>query len=233
MKAIDLTGKVFGKLTVLNKTELKEGGSIVWHCKCSCGKEVNVSSRKLTSGNTKSCGCIRKSNKGISPVDLTGQRFGRLVVVSMTSKRISNSVVWKCLCDCGNTCFVSEMNLINGNTKSCGCLRKENVQLNSIRVIQHSLSNKRVNNKSGKTGVCFDSSTGKWMATIGFNGKDYYICRSTDKNKAIEMRKLAEQNVLKPFLDRFINEEYPDNCDELLKKEIQKLKEQIKNNNYQ
>ena len=169
MKAIDLTGKVFGKLTVLNKTELKEGGSIVWHCKCSCGKEVNVSSRKLTSGNT----------------------------------------------------------------KSCGCLRKENVQLNSIRVIQHSLSNKRVNNKSGKTGVCFDSSTGKWLATIGFNGKDYYICRSTDKNKAIEMRKLAEQNVLKPFLDRFINEEYPDNCDELLKKEIQKLKEQIKNNNYQ
>ncbi len=47
------------------------------------------------------------------------------------------------------------------------------------------------------------------------------------------MRKLAEQNVLKPFLDRFIKEEYPDNCDELLKKEIQKLKEQIKNNNYQ
>jgi len=34
--------------------------------------------------------------------DLTGQRFGKLVAIEPTEKRVSKSVVWKCLCDCGN-----------------------------------------------------------------------------------------------------------------------------------
>ena len=231
MKAIDLTGKVFGKLTVLNKTELKEGGSIVWHCKCSCGKEVNVSSRKLTSGNTKSCGCIRKSNKGISPVDLTGKRFGRLVVVSMTSKRISNSVVWKCLCDCGNTCEVNSNSLVQGLTHSCGCLKKENDKLNQVRVINSTLSNqKRSNNKSGSIGVCYDNSSKKWLATIGFNGKDYYLARCDKKEDAINIRKRAEQELLKPVLKEFLEKDLPSNCDEIFKQKIKGLRKKIRNN---
>lgn len=66
-------------------------------------------------------------------VDLTGQRFGRLVVESeavpsiyRTSKRLVKKRKWMCLCDCGNRCVVQMANLTSGHTRSCGCLSKEN-----------------------------------------------------------------------------------------------------------
>lgn len=65
-------------------------------------------------------------------VDLTGQRFGRLVVIDeaepkifYTSKRKVTRRQWNCLCDCGETCTVSMSNLRTGHTKSCGCLQEE------------------------------------------------------------------------------------------------------------
>ena len=57
--------------------------------------------------------------------DLTGQRFGKLVVVEPTDERRNAHIVWKCLCDCGNTTFVSGSSLSSNGTKSCGCLRKK------------------------------------------------------------------------------------------------------------
>jgi len=54
-------------------------------------------------------------------IDLTGQRFGRLIVVSY----IGNSR-WDCKCDCGGNKIVHSSSLRNGYTKSCGCLSLEN-----------------------------------------------------------------------------------------------------------
>lgn len=59
------------------------------------------------------------------PMDLSGQKFGRLTAIRMTDKRISKSVVWECLCDCGNTCEVVAASLRAGRTQSCGCLKQE------------------------------------------------------------------------------------------------------------
>lgn len=56
--------------------------------------------------------------------DLTGKRFGRLVVVERTKNR-GKHAAWKCDCDCGNTAEISSTNLISGHTTSCGCFRKE------------------------------------------------------------------------------------------------------------
>ena len=53
--------------------------------------------------------------------DLTGQRFGKLVVLSPTTKRDNRSVVWHCLCDCGNYADISSKNLTYGASNSCGC----------------------------------------------------------------------------------------------------------------
>lgn len=61
-------------------------------------------------------------------IDLTGQRFGRLTVIRKTDQRQNQCVVWECLCDCGNVCFVSSDQLMrkgSGKKRSCGCLQKE------------------------------------------------------------------------------------------------------------
>lgn len=56
--------------------------------------------------------------------DLTGQRFGRLVVIEEEG-RIDGRCLWTCKCDCGAITKVRSGNLLSGGTKSCGCLRKD------------------------------------------------------------------------------------------------------------
>lgn len=56
--------------------------------------------------------------------DVTNIRFGKLLAISPTDGRDnSGSVIWKCLCDCGNVAFISSGSLCYGKTKSCGCVR--------------------------------------------------------------------------------------------------------------
>lgn len=57
--------------------------------------------------------------------DLTGQRFGKLVAVKIVDRNVSSGKQWLCHCDCGNDIIVSARALLSGNTKSCGCLKKE------------------------------------------------------------------------------------------------------------
>lgn len=59
--------------------------------------------------------------------DLVGMKFGRLVVLSRAEYGVSESngkrySRWNCVCDCGNFVTVRQHSLIQGNTKSCGCL---------------------------------------------------------------------------------------------------------------
>ena len=54
----DLTGKRFGKLVAIERTGKKQNNSQVWLCGCDCGNKVEVSAGNLTSGKTKSCGCL-------------------------------------------------------------------------------------------------------------------------------------------------------------------------------
>lgn len=75
--------------------------------------------------------------------DLSGKRFGRLVVSVCTSKRdAAGAIVWECLCDCGNTAEVSGQCLTKGETKSCGCFRDE---------VRSKLGRSRAKDISGKT----------------------------------------------------------------------------------
>lgn len=128
---IDLTGRKFGKLTVLEKAESSHtpnGNTItMWKCKCECGNEVTVASQKLRTGHTTSCGCGR----GVKGENLLGQKFGRLTVVEWIppKERKSQMFAWKCKCDCGSDKVVitATVKLKSGQTKSCGCLKKERI----------------------------------------------------------------------------------------------------------
>lgn len=57
--------------------------------------------------------------------DFTGERFGRLIVVKDTGKRKNRRKIWLCKCDCGNEKEVISTYLVNGDTTSCGCYRRE------------------------------------------------------------------------------------------------------------
>lgn len=65
--------------------------------------------------------------------DLTGNRYGRLVVIEESARHRSpcgaTQIMWKCQCDCGGVSVVSSENLRRGNTKSCGCWRKEEIRI--------------------------------------------------------------------------------------------------------
>ncbi len=58
-------------------------------------------------------------------VDLTGQRFSKLLVVSYRGHDSHGNAYWNCLCDCGQTTIVRSSHLVSGSTVSCGCHRRE------------------------------------------------------------------------------------------------------------
>lgn len=61
MKALDLTGQKFGKLTVICRSEKRSLAGAIWDCKCECGGSTSANTLKLRKGNTKSCGCHRRA----------------------------------------------------------------------------------------------------------------------------------------------------------------------------
>jgi len=74
-RLIDLTGKTFGKLRVIERvgSETRDGQvRPTWLCECRCGNQTVVIGANLRSGATRSCGCLRretasrKSGKGVS-----------------------------------------------------------------------------------------------------------------------------------------------------------------------
>lgn len=117
---IDLTGQRFGKLFAVEQAGKTEKKSIIWLCRCDCGKVTTALTHDLTSGHKKSCGCLKHQTHA---KDLTGQKFGMLTVI----KRIGTDgrrAVWRCKCDCGKRKDVRSIDLLSGNTKSCGCWGK-------------------------------------------------------------------------------------------------------------
>lgn len=63
-----------------------------------------------------------------SIVDVSGMRFGNLTVAEMCEERASNGkVLWKCVCDCGNTTRTDSYSLRLGKTKSCGCVGRARI----------------------------------------------------------------------------------------------------------
>ncbi len=128
---IDLAGRRFGRLTVREKYgyyNKAKSPKTLWICDCDCGNESVVRAEYLLGGNTNSCGCLRHEQFLHRAKDLTGQRFGRLVVreLDMNKDPRIPGAVWICDCDCGEIAYIRATNLVRGNTRSCGCLRKEN-----------------------------------------------------------------------------------------------------------
>lgn len=107
----DITNQRFGRLVALYPTEERQGGKIIWLCRCDCGNEVKVPIDRLTGKNTQSCGCLSKEKTSERfCIDLTGQTFGKLTVIKRDNTKNYKRVHWLCKCSCGN----SELESIDG-----------------------------------------------------------------------------------------------------------------------
>ncbi len=119
----DLSGQRFGMWTVIqrdfsNNTSSKRGAR--WICRCDCGTERSVLGYALKTKRTTSCGC---SNGEKAIIDLTGLRFGKLLVQErdLSAPNLGKGTRWICKCDCGKTVSVLSGRLRSGQTQSCGC----------------------------------------------------------------------------------------------------------------
>lgn len=125
-------GQRFGKLVVVDGEYGKKSGYRAALCKCDCGNDHVVRVSLLLQGLSNSCGCNRGQHERKKPSrqpvrrELTGQRFGRLLVRGDSGKRnYKRGILWDCICDCGAEKLVETSQLTCGITSSCGCLQKE------------------------------------------------------------------------------------------------------------
>lgn len=125
----DITGEKYNRLTAIRYIGKDKHGAAIWLWKCDCGNEKEIVANSVKSGNTKSCGCLKKETdikKCKAKIkDITGERFGFLVAKKYVGQCPSGAK-WECLCDCGNITVVSLSHLKSGDTKSCGCYVSRN-----------------------------------------------------------------------------------------------------------
>lgn len=141
---ISLIGRKYGRLTVKSlNDDRSQNGILYWNCVCDCGKKVVMSGGNLKSKeNPSHSGCpFRKRPYNFK--DLSGKRFGRLVVLTLSNKRDSNGrLLWECICDCGNKKTTTSDSLNSGHVKSCGCMLME--QRKKAKKITHGMTNTRI-----------------------------------------------------------------------------------------
>lgn len=151
-------------------------------------------------------------------MNLDGKRFGRLVVLGDASR----AGYALCKCDCGRTKQIRKTSLTKKNcpTRSCGCLQRhaasnvgrsdiaDNSKAQISRNIEYNTNFQVItkadppkNNKSGCTGVWFDSARGCYQVYIQLHGKRHFIGRFKTKDEAIKARKAAEDEFFKPLIE--------------------------------
>lgn len=219
----DLTGMVFGKLTVLEQGEdyVSPNGKerkARWKCRCSCdGKEILVCGLELKRGHTTSCGCAlkgRKNHKKYNRYEIKDN-----YVVMYTSKDEPFYVDLEDFEKVRNICWHKTpkgylIGLVEGKNiflhryiTDCpngmipdhihGIESIHDNRRSNLRIVTPSQNNMnqkmRINNKSGVKGVHWNNSKQRWIARIGVNGKQIELGEFREYDDAVKARKDAEE----------------------------------------
>ena len=212
-------GEKYGKLTTCYIVGSKNRCKL-WHCKCDCGNEIDVQSTCLSSGNTKSCGCLHKESmrklgenrRRLNDYDLTGEygigwtSKGEEFYFDLEDYDLISRYTWSLNPDQYVISMVSgkvirmHMLIMNSNGKFDVDHRNHKPYDNrkeNLRIIEHykniTYSKEYSNNTSGRKGVYYDKSRDKWMACITFNKKTTYLGRFDTFEEAVKAREEAEQ----------------------------------------
>lgn len=163
-------------------------------------------------------------------IDLTGKRYGRLVVISKSQPK-NRQTTWLCLCDCGNEKICFGTNLKRGKTQSCGCLRTE-------MIVERSL--KHGNRRSGKTSREYEV----WCSMIArcesekdtnfhnYGARGIKVCDRWRESFENFLADLGEKPSPKHSIERIdVNGDYePSNCKWASKEEQMQNRRMLKSN---
>lgn len=212
-ESADIMGQRFGRLVAVRFDHVDEKRRTCYLFRCDCGNEKIMPAVAVKFQRVRSCGCLNLEHaSSLNKQDVTGERFNRLTAVRPTDERdASGSVIWECLCDCGNTSFQTVNRLRSGRIHSCGCLyretrsevinfRKDLVDGTSLSAIA-SAKEARPNTSSGHAGVYLEKRTGRWQAYISFRKKKYRLGSYRNLSDAIKAREEAERRLHDPIVE--------------------------------
>jgi hypothetical protein len=152
-------------------------------------------------------------------MNLTGRRFGRLVVITEAKRK--GYVL--CRCDCGNNKDIRATSLTKRNqpTRSCGCAQREaagrigtatvakNTQRRIATDVRYNTNfgvieqdKPPVNNRSGKKGVCYDKRRNLWEAYISVHRRKIHLGRFAKYEDAVKARQCAEDEYFRPLIEQ-------------------------------
>lgn len=114
-------------------------------------------------------------------IDLTGKKFGRLLVIRQTIDQKDMNKKWLCLCECGNITLVKTSHLRDGSTKSCGCYSR-------YMTVKRNLENRKVNGLtnhplyrvySSMIQRCYNANN---KGFVNYGGRGISVCKEWREN---------------------------------------------------
>lgn len=171
-------GQKFGRLSAIRFHGRSKSGRKIWLFACHCGEEFPSDPGHVATGHTTSCGCLKRSGLRRDPV-ADGARFGRLVALGEYRKNRHNQYAVRCRCDCGEQCWVTEANLKNGHTQSCGCLSADTAAANVIVTsfvhghARHGSVSREYRSWTAMINRCEDSQNRGWR---NYGGRGITVC---------------------------------------------------------
>lgn len=219
-KLIDLTGMVYGDLTVLRRADGVRPTS--WVCRCSCGQETTVNADNLRRGLSTRCKSCRitaasqtrraSQTAQKSHIDITGQVFGSLTAIVYNREKHR----WLCKCSlCGGQTMLNVTELRSGQRTDCGCIaakaaadrlaagmsgHRQGTNINTIRNIMDGKS--RQTNTTGVTGVSIRryKASVAYRARITVCGRDIHLGEFATLDDAHQARLDAEHKYFAPLI---------------------------------
>lgn len=207
MNKLNLRGRRFGRLLVIEECAERKRRSVMWKCQCDCGNIAYVSSKDLQRNKEKSCGC-----KGTNNINHVGKTYGKMKVLAETAKRKRKSIIWNCQCEyCGSYKELSTADLIQPTLDGCGCkrakhIRETNMLYQGTSIRQITDEKNRKNNTSGVKGVYKHKKNGTYIAYITLQRKQHYLGSYMTLEEAKQARKQAEEEMYKPIVESYKKE---------------------------
>lgn len=122
-------GQQVGNFNLIKPVEQREH-NWWWSATCICGNEKLINPCRAEKFIPRSCGCIKKDFLRVNRLNYKGQKFNRLTLIEEVEVRGKNQKpIWKTVCDCGNIQNQLLDGILRGKTKSCGCLKREQMSV--------------------------------------------------------------------------------------------------------